>query len=261
MIKISHEIPKTLFEVHDLINDYPYVLAHLLMKDTIHYDETYSIFYKDKLKDQEFSILDNSAFELEKPIDSYILHELGEQYNPTHVIVPDFLRETHLTIKSFQEYCDLYPIRSYKLIGVLQGKNIEENIECCDFYLNKIEDKPDIIAIPFDCESNYDVTSRVRLVDKLKERFGSQVLRKFHLLGCLNPLEYKLYSEESRQTVFSTDTSCPIVTGWSGIELHSYGYTGNKPKDKLAENLDIPLSSEQLRLINKNIKTFRTYVK
>jgi len=232
------------------------------MKDTKHYDSEYASFYREKLKDQKFSILDNSAFELEKPIDSVILDKLGEEYQPTHVIVPDFLRETDLTLKSFNEYANRYSDRSYDLIGVLQGKNIEENIECCDFYLNtRPENRPSIIAIPFDCESNYDVTSRVRLVDRLEQKFGHRVHGKFHLLGCLNPLEYKLYNKSSRRTIFSTDTSCPIITGWSGIELHSYGYQGGKPKDKLAENLDIVLSSEQLELISKNVKTFQTYVR
>jgi len=33
MSLISHEIPKQLFPIHDIINDYPYVLGHLLNLD------------------------------------------------------------------------------------------------------------------------------------------------------------------------------------------------------------------------------------
>lgn len=261
MIKISHEIPKQLFNRHDLINDYPYVLAHLLMSNTKHYDRDYAEFYKEKLENRDFSILDNSAFELEKPIDGDVLHALGQEYRPTHVIVPDFLRDIKSTIESFNEYSEKYKDRNYDLIGVLQGKSIQENIICCDLYLNQVKYKPSIIAIPFDCESNYDVTSRVRLIDELCETLGDQIIGKFHLLGLLNPLEYKLYSEKSKKAIFSVDTSCPIITGWSGIDLHKYGYTGSKPKDKLAENLDIVLDFDQLERIFNNIKTFKGYVR
>ena len=40
---ISHEIPKALFDRHDEVSDYPYVLGHLLSLDT-----EYADFYKEK---------------------------------------------------------------------------------------------------------------------------------------------------------------------------------------------------------------------
>ena len=76
---ISHEIPKALFDRHDEVSDYPYVLGHLLSLDT-----EYADFYKQKIERAEYSILDNSAFELGKSIPMEELYELGKEYLPTN---------------------------------------------------------------------------------------------------------------------------------------------------------------------------------
>ena len=60
--------------------------------------------------------------------------------------------------------------------------------------------------------------------------------------------------------IYSLDTSSPVINGWVGNELGPHGLTVPKPKAKLADNLDIELSEEQINLIFKNIKTFRSYV-
>lgn len=259
-MKISHEIPKQLFDAHREINDYPYVLAHLLMEGSQFFDHEYADFYKRTLPNYEFSILDNSLFELGYPVEKEVLHKLAQEYKPSHLIVPDHLRDADKTFESFNEYVSVYgqPL-SYNLIGVIQGKDFDASVKLCENYLTS--GACDIIAIPYNCESDYDVTSRPRLVDFLISNFGSNALQnRIHLLGCLNPLEYKLYSSEALLTIHSTDTSCPIVTGWNGIPLHDYGYKGDKPKEKLAENLDISLSGGQINLIKQNISIFRSYV-
>jgi len=61
---ISHEIPKALFPQHHFVNDYPYLLCHLLHFGGPHFDPAYATFYKEIVKEYEYSILDNSAFEL-----------------------------------------------------------------------------------------------------------------------------------------------------------------------------------------------------
>jgi len=86
---------------------------------------------------------------------------------------------------------------------------------------------------------------------------------KFHLLGCQNPVEFLLYKYNQthlHRYLYSLDTSSPIVNGWTGNKLGPNGLTSLKPKDKLADNLDIKLTKEQIDLIFENVKTFRTYV-
>ena len=73
-------------------------------------------------------------------------------------------------------------------------------------------------------------------------------------------LYYKYHQDHITRFIYSLDTSSPIVNGWSGNKLGPNGLTTPKPKAKLADNLDIELSQEQLDLIFQNVKTFRTYV-
>ena len=86
---------------------------------------------------------------------------------------------------------------------------------------------------------------------------------KFHLLGCQNPVEFILINSLTtplRGLIYSLDTSSPVINGWVGNELGPHGLVEPKPKAKLADNLDIELSEQQIDLIFKNIKTFRNYV-
>ena len=86
---------------------------------------------------------------------------------------------------------------------------------------------------------------------------------KFHLLGCQNPVEFILINSLNivlRGLIYSLDTSSPVINGWVGNELGPHGLVEPKPKAKLADNLDIELSEQQIDLIFKNIKTFRNYV-
>lgn len=258
MIKISHEIPKQLFQYHDLISDYPYVLGHLLNED-----KEYTDFYREKLKTAPFSILDNSAFELGESIPMQELYELGKEFNPTHLVLPDKVNDYRQTMENAVKYLNEYAQDDLNYIGVCQGETFDQIADCIDFYTEK---GIDIIALPFDLVPDSDyITVRFRFLNwwyANRYRDNSHQ-HKFHLLGCQNPVEFQLYKYHQDHIVrfiHSLDTSSPIVNGWSGNELGENGLTVPKPKDKLADNLDIELTPQQLDLIFKNIKIFRTYV-
>lgn len=258
MIKISHEIPKQLFPNHDLISDYPYVLGHLL-----HNDVEYTEFYRQKLTTAPYSILDNSAFELGESIPGWALYDLGEEFRPTHLVLPDRVNDYKQTMENAVEYLDKYRSDNVKYIGVCQGDTFEDIADCIDFYEEK---NVDIIALPFDLVPDSDyVTVRFRFLNWwYSNRFRlTGKFPKFHLLGCQNPVEFLLYKYNQnhiKKFIYSLDTSSPIVNGWSGNRLGPNGLTAPKPKDKLADNLDVILTDEQISLIYENIKTFREYV-
>lgn len=257
MIKISHEIPKQLFQYHDLISDYPYVLGHLLNQD-----KEYTDFYREKLKTAEYSILDNSAFELGESIPMQDLYELGKEFKPSHLVLPDRVNDYRQTMANAVEYLNKYKDDRLNYIGVCQGETFEDIADCINFYMEK---GIDIIALPFDLVPGSDyITVRFRFLNwwysntALKKQPGYY---KFHLLGCQNPVEFQLYKNSPvKKYIHSLDTSSPIVNGWSGNELNVHGLTVPKPKDKLADNLDIELTPSQIDLIFKNIKTFKSYV-
>lgn len=258
MVKISHEIPKQLFPYHDLISDYPYVLGHLLNQD-----QEYATFYQEKLKTAPYSILDNSAFELGQSIPMEELYELGLKYKPTHLVLPDKVNDYRQTLENAVVYLENYVTEGINYIGVCQGETFEQIADCIDFYTEK---DVDIIALPFDLVPDSDyITVRFRFLNwwyANKFKFRGR-LPKFHLLGCQNPVEFLLYKYNQNHIgkfIYSLDTSSPVVNGWVGNELGPHGLTIPKPKAKLADNLDIELSSAQLDLIFKNTKTFREYV-
>jgi hypothetical protein len=251
---ISHEIPKQLFPLHDLISDYPYVLGHLLKLD-----KEYADFYKMKLKDAPYSILDNSAFELGSSIPMKELHDLGVEYKPTHLVLPDVVNDYSKTMSNAIMYMNDFKEEDQKYIGVCQGDTFEQIKDCIELY-KKLG--VDIIALPFDLiEKSDHVTVRYRFFEWYFNQPGVEWNDdiKFHLLGCQNPVEFKLVGSYSR-FIYSVDTSSPIINGWVGTELHQeHGLIGPKPKDKLADNLDITLDESQRKLIFKNIKTFKNY--
>lgn len=254
MVKICHEIPKQLFSVHNLISDYPYALGHLLGKD-----KEYSEFYKYQFKNSLFGIIDNSCFELLKSIDSKELVELIREYKPSHYILPDKLYDQKETLEMSKSFLSDYRDLDSSPIGVVQGKNFNELIECIEIYLsNQVK----YIAIPFDPlpDSDFGITRYFFFRDifdrYVKNKFGI----KWHFLGCQNPSEFQLYSQEMKEYIASVDTSSPIITGWKGIRYGEYGYSVSKPKEKLADNLGIQLNFNQIQDIIYNVKKFKTYM-
>lgn len=258
---ISHEVPSALFPFHDLINDYPYVLAHLLNKN-----EDYTKFYKEKLKESAYSILDNSAFELGKPIDGQLLIDLAQEFEPTHVVIPDALHDYGLTKQLSVEFVSLINNQKndissdFKFIGVCQGKNFEEAIDCFKFFTNN--HYIDIIAIPFDLFPDSDhVTDRFRFLQQIYDIYGKNHKIKIHLLGCKNPVEFQLFKKQPfRNYIYSIDTSSPIVNGFVGNKLTEHGLVQPKPKEKLADNIDIKLSTDNMTNIVYNVRKFKEYV-
>ena len=160
-------------------------------------------------------------------------------------------------------YLENYDDKNLKYIGVCQGDTFDQIADCIDFYMLH---NVDIIALPFDLVPDSDyITVRFRFLNwwyANRFRYSGKTPR-FHLLGCQNPVEFLLFKynqDHILRHVYSLDTSSPIVNGWTGNMLGEHGLITPKPKAKLADNLDILLTEEQLDLIFKNVKTFRNYV-
>ncbi len=251
-MKISHEIPKQLFPYHDLISDYPYVLGHLMNQD-----KEYHEFYKEKVKNSSYSILDNSAFELGKSIDHKELFDLADYLKPKVLVLPDTLHDQQATLDASIEF-----YRNYKLqlnvmgincMGVVQGNSFSELEECITQYVNL---GIPYIAIPYHCIKDADLHN-VRaiffkaIVGRINQCF-------IHFLGIENPSELLLYTREEKSKISSIDTSSPILCGIENIKYTEYGFKENKPKVKLADSLDIILKDRQIEMICKNVELFKT---
>lgn len=251
MTLISHEIPKQLFPYHNLIGDYPYILGHLMKQD-----KEYEVFYRDQIKKSPFCIFDTGVFEgyQMSPIE---LFNLVEEYQPSHYILLDKLHDKNTTLNQAKDYLINHKHSKSKPIGVLQGRTLSELRECFDTYI-KLGIK--YIAIPFDPlpDSDFGV-SRYLVFKELFLSIRQVPFLKIHFLGCKNPSEFLLYSPEMLEEITSVDTSSPIICGWNGIKYGEFGYSKEKPKEKLADSLDIELSFDQIQDIIYNVKKFKTY--
>ncbi len=257
-MKISHEVPIDLFHRSIEFNDYPYVLGHL-----IKLDPEYKEFYKHQLSVSKFSILDNSAFELGKSIPFDELMSVARELRPTHLVLPDTVHDKEITLKNSIDFCHEFDKELFDLgitpIGVVQGNSFEDLYECIMKYQ---EERITYIAIPFDCIKDTDY-SQVRfqffrwLIDKLG--IGNMSELSFHFLGLQNPQEILLYSGFEKEFIDSIDSSSPILHGISGNEFTEWGCLSEKPKMKLADNLEIDISEEKWRKIQNNINHFKKF--
>jgi hypothetical protein len=148
-------------------------------------------------------------------------------------------------------------------IGVVQGKTYNELSECYKY----MSSKADYIALSFDL-SYYEYTGtgatklerqctgRQRLVKQLIVDGFWNHNKPHHLLGCSLAREFKFYTQNNIKSIYSCDTSNPVVAAIKG-----YRYSGEfglnfKPQQKLHELIDYEMSDDQLDDMHYNIKQF-----
>ena len=264
MIKVCHEVPKDLFTTARSFNDYDYYL------DYLYEDKEYCDFFKESLKQGRTAIMDSSLFEFHPivpPIDRFFSHvvEFGHFGKNIEYIVTDVLDNKDATIEKFEEWNRLYRKDAPGIaIGVVQGSTLSDLVECYK-YMTKHADK---IAIPFDSKGFDDLieeeeTDQLARWAKGRQRFVQYLITEglwkqmpVHLLGCSYVWEFEcpLYTR-----IESIDTSSPIIYGIKGMK---YGKDGNdqKPSIKLCELIDYKPTEEEKKLINYNVKKFRSIV-
>ena len=261
---ISHECPRVLMEESRRFNDYDYALVHLFSED-----EEYLEFYKESLRRGRIVYLDNSIFEKEEMFDhaefAYWVKELGSINSKNfYYIVPDSLEEKDKTIESCKDFLLKFPDLPGKSIGVVQGKTLEELIECY-LYMGKACDR---VAISFDYsyyqerfpseKTKFHAWMKGRqefiqyLVDNELDHYN------VHLLGCGLPQEFKYYKD--MDFIISCDTSNPIVMGLLGYRYDDLCGLDFKESIKLVDLFEAKLDEKQLDNIHHNIKVFKSFV-
>ena len=278
---ISHETPISMLNVSRYYNDYDYCLVHLLPTH-----EKYKDFYFESVRKGRHVLLDNSIFELGVAYDSREYAQWILDLKPTEYIIPDVLENTHETISSFQAFKKEYGDLPGKVIGVVQGKNYQELVECYKFMASHV----DKIAISFDYsyyleegeESTIELKTIVEHLNLPDTAFESKwckyAVGRFklikslirdnvwedkphHLLGCSVPWEFKLLNKSLQnnkvRTIQTIDTSNPIVAGLTGKCYDaSYGLV-DKWSCKLVDFITSDVTVDQVTLIQDNIWKFK----
>jgi len=261
MIKIAHEAPIDIFEEVQRFTDYDYALVHLLEQNPRYRDT-----FERAIKRGREVILDNSIFELEEAFEADRFAQWVQRLKPTWYIIPDALEDSKKTIQQAVEFRKNYPDLPGKSIGVVQGKNYVEIVDC---YKAMVALNVDMIAISFDYSYYTQIIphpnkyvswmlGRVKLLgDLLADGFIDES-KPHHLLGCGLPQEFSFYRNAKYKWIYSLDTSNPIVHALKGIEYGSDGLW-SKESQKLHELIDYDLEEIDVDLIRTNIQKFRWF--
>ncbi len=255
---VSHEVPICLLEESKKFNDYDYCLLHL----TYEYPE-YKQFYLNSIKEGRAVLLDNSLYELGDALTGDQLAKGVLDLKPTWYVVPDCLNNKEITISRFENFIKEYPNLPGLKIGVVQGSTKEELIECYEY----MSEKADKIAIPFGSLVFDEIgegktvlekrsSGRIAIVKKLIEKNLWNWKKPHHLLGCNLPTEFVGY--KGVENIESLDTSSPIIKGILGMDLNPN--SPNKPPEKVADLIDMKLSSSQKEKVFMNVCEFKELI-
>lgn len=262
-MRISHEVPKQLFDQSLQFNDYDYALVHLFESDP-----EYLQFYKNCVNNNRHVILDNSIFELGTAFDMELFADWVKYLNPAEYIIPDSLEDSHLTISNANEWMNNYePGLTSKCIGVVQGKTYDEIVNCYQTLISLGVDK---IAISFDysyyqvtnsnCDNKFIAWMRGRrdLIERMLHEGIINTNIPHHLLGCALPQEFAFY--KGYKWIDTIDTSNPIVHGIKGKRYSNIGLL-DKESIKLVELLNEDITEAMYSDIMFNVSKFRTFCK
>jgi len=256
MKKVSHEVPLVLLEKSREFNDYDYALVHLFETLPEYYN-----FYKKSVEMGRDVLLDNSIFELGKAFDQERFAYWVKALKPTRYIIPDVLDSMVGTVENLYKWNSNYKDLPGRKIGVLQGDNLEDLITCykeINFYCDEI-------AISFNYKYYGDTVmdwylGRPKLIRYLYDNHILNRNKPHHLLGASLPQEFKFYRDSKYDFINSLDTSSPIVHGLLKIRYKPGFGLHSKKSIKLVDLIDSTVDDEQMRIINYNLKEFRSYV-
>jgi hypothetical protein len=182
-----------------VLGDYQLLIAPVVLRQM----EPYAHFYREDYPDNHI-IMDNGVVELGYPLDPQQLYTACRIVDADVVVLPDTIDDGRMTAKqarvSLPAWRRLSP--DIKTLGVVQGKTLEECIQCAR----------DLVAIGVDwlATSKYSAVNlgtRRELVREL-DQFGLPI----HVLGFSNNLIDDLMTTVASHHVRGIDSGSPI---WS----------------------------------------------
>ena len=265
-LTIFHEAPLSIFDKVQKITGGDYFLANVLETNPEYLEKA-----KESVAKGRHTILDNGVFELEKAMAFDKFVDWICEIEPEYYRVPDVLEDGKVTVENMKMWVENYLVKvphKCKIIGVAQGKNIRDFLDCYKF----MSEHPAVskIAIPFDFSwycKEYATEHPCKLVnwvegrrDLLEMMVNNALInpdKPHHLLGCSIPYESGFYTNhECWDFIESIDTSNPVVAGLKGLEYVQGFGLDQKPSQKLFTMINEEVSSEQYRKIEHNIKSF-----
>lgn len=259
MIKISHEVPISLFEYNTEWSDYDYCLPIFVDK----YPE-YRQYFLDQRERDRFIIMDNSLFEGYSHTTQDLLEKI-DLIKPDIFIVPDEWNDSTITAKNAKHWLQYkMPMRT-KLMVVLQGKTVSDihllYQQCVDLgYTHFAFNHSSIVYQELGGSENTLANQSVGRVLLIQFLLSQNIIKDhhyIHLLGASTPQEFTFYRDAIPTVINSVDTSNPIICGALGIRYTETGLL-EKPKEKIEEFMEINLDTK-LEDIIFNVNKFKEF--
>jgi len=254
MIKVSFEIQVPNLNLFTKYTDYDFLLAHKIL-DCKEYRE----FYK---KSERYKIVDNSSFELSEPLKLAELLDAAKEVDANEIVIPDIIGDPKASMvlldeclqKLFRDYSSYFN-DGLKIGAVVQGTTIEEWLS----YFKLLSSGYPVISrvhIPFalkfvnrDSSTQTQMDSRLLMTSIIDREELYNPYKKYHLLGCSNPIEIKYQSKY--KWIDTLDTSSPIQQAVCGKVYDSkYGVI---EKNRTKVNFDYKLNEEEIEKALYNI--------
>jgi hypothetical protein len=258
-MKISHEVPISLFEYNNEWSDYDYCLPVFIDK----YPE-YRQYFLDSRERDRFIIMDNSLFEGYHHTNQDLLEKI-ELIQPDIFIVPDEWNDSSITARNAKYWIQYkMPMRT-KLMVVLQGKTVSDihllYQQCVDLgYTHFAFNHSSIVYQELGGSENALANQSVGRVLLIQYLLSQNVIKDhhyIHLLGASTPQEFTFYRDAIPTVVNSVDTSNPIICGALGIRYTETGLL-EKPKEKIEEFMEMDLDTK-LEDIIFNVNKFKEF--
>jgi hypothetical protein len=257
-MKISHEVPISLFEYNYGWSDYDYCLPVFMDKYP-----NYRQYFLDSRERGRFIIMDNSLFEGY----SHTTQDLLDKINliqPDIFIVPDDWNNKAITAKNAKHWKQYDLPENTNLMVVMQGTTLSEMHQlyqqCVDMGYTHFAFNHSSILYHELCPTENLVANqavgRVLLLENMKQEKLIKPHHYIHLLGCSVPQEFTHYRDNWEPGIIdSVDTSNPVICGALGIRYNEIGLL-EKPVNKIEEFMESDLE-DKLEDIKYNIQRFR----
>jgi len=230
---------------------------HLVLTNLILSDQKYLDFYRNRIAQGDYVILDVPAFETSQPTSTTSVDAAAAMLMPSEVVLPDDITSAKNTIALAHQCKTLLERASYpgKTMGVPHGTDYREYIDCA---VELVEDVGvNVLGIVEEIPELYGY-DRLPMVQKLAARLPET---EFHLLGIDD--ELKNFHVPDHIPVRSIDTAKFVVYGLNKIDVwpnhkHTPAYPGRKTVGGRAGYFfHNDLDPEVLECIKGNIERFR----
>ena len=201
-------------------SNYHLILTHICDK----YPE-YTEFYRQRAKEGDYIILDNSAHELGQAVPAKMIRKYAEIIKPSIVVLPDVVGNGKETLRQTKQAVEILKDKRWKLMAVPQAPTTGGITACIEMWIDNLKQMyeiPEISAIGIPLELGRLFRPREKragLAEILERR---QLIRQdmtYHMLGLADVFE--VYQLSRFPWIFGCDSAKPLTLGAHGVLLHA----------------------------------------